>query len=289
MRWITGIACAFLPLSGAMAQPAGGPQQVKQLQEMISHARIIGPESLLSAAIPGAPYAAEEITQFDQTLGDGTHIRREEKTAVYRDSQGRTRRETPSQITIIDPVAGVGYVLNPKAMTGQKMTVSITRTGTSENATVKSGTFSFAIRQQTGPGSSQLTYSPPPEGVAGGVVGGIAGPASGERQIMMYRLGGGAVSSHSTAKPESLGSQSIEGVECEGTRTTDTIPAGAIGNDRPIQTIVERWYSPELKTLVLSKRTDPRNGDETFRLTNVRRTEPAATLFQLPAGYQIAQ
>jgi hypothetical protein len=88
-------------------------------------------------------------------------------------------------------------------------------------------------------------------------------------------------------KSEDLGKQTIEGVIAQGTRTTSTIDAGAIGNDRPIQIVTERWYSPELQTVVMTKTTDPRSGESTFSLTNVRRGEPGTYLFQVPAGYTV--
>src|SRR5213078_3174579 len=74
--------------------------------------------------VKGAPYSADEITENTQVLADGTRIHRETKTAVYRDSEGRTRRETPESIMISDPVANVTYVLNPKTMTAHKMTMA---------------------------------------------------------------------------------------------------------------------------------------------------------------------
>jgi hypothetical protein len=86
---------------------------------------------------------------------------------------------------------------------------------------------------------------------------------------------------------ESLGRQTIEGVQAEGSRTTVTIPAGAIGNERPIQVVSERWYSPELQTLVMTRHSDPRFGETTYRLTNVSRSEPDHSLFEVPAGYKI--
>jgi hypothetical protein len=87
---------------------------------------------------------------------------------------------------------------------------------------------------------------------------------------------------------EDLGKQTIEGVECSGTRTTVTIAAGAIGNDQPIQIVSERWYSADLQEVVLSTNSDPRIGKTTYRLTNLSRNEPAASLFQIPAGYAVA-
>jgi hypothetical protein len=86
---------------------------------------------------------------------------------------------------------------------------------------------------------------------------------------------------------EPLGRRMIEGVNADGTRFVSTIEAGAIGNDRAIQSVSERWYSSELQTVMLSKSSDPRTGEEVFRLANVSRAEPAAYLFQVPAGYQV--
>ena len=78
--------------------------------------------------------------------------------------------------------------------------------------------------------------------------------------------------------------RSIEGVEAEGTRTTVTIPAGEIGNERAIEIVSERWYSPELQLVVMTRHSDPRLGETTYKLTNINRTEPAKTLFEVPAG-----
>lgn len=88
-------------------------------------------------------------------------------------------------------------------------------------------------------------------------------------------------------RTEELGEQNIEGVNAKGTRTITTIPAGAIGNEGPIETIYEKWYSDELKMVVYSKHTDPRFGEQTYRLTNINRTEPDPSLFQVPNGYKV--
>ena len=88
---------------------------------------------------------------------------------------------------------------------------------------------------------------------------------------------------------ESLGTQTIEGVLAEGSRTTVVYPIGAFGNDRPITTVSETWMSPELKMVVLSKNSDPRNGDSTTSLTNLSRSEPDPSLFQIPSDYQVVE
>jgi TonB family protein len=88
-------------------------------------------------------------------------------------------------------------------------------------------------------------------------------------------------------KTESLGKQMVEGVECEGERAVTTMPAGTIGNDRPIETVNETWYSPELKIMILSKRSDPRFGESTYSVTNITRSEPYAELFLPSSDYKL--
>jgi hypothetical protein len=88
-------------------------------------------------------------------------------------------------------------------------------------------------------------------------------------------------------RTESLGSRDVEGVRAEGTRTTVTIEAGAVGNLAPIEIVSERWFSPELRTVVFSRRSDPRFGETTYRLENIVRGEPSPELFRVPADYKV--
>jgi hypothetical protein len=88
-------------------------------------------------------------------------------------------------------------------------------------------------------------------------------------------------------KTERLGQRTIEGMAAEGTRVTTTIPVETIGNDRPIQVVSERWYSPELQVNLRTERRDPRTGDVVFQLTNIRRGEPVRALFEVPSGYVV--
>lgn len=89
------------------------------------------------------------------------------------------------------------------------------------------------------------------------------------------------------ATTEDLGSQTMQGVTVTGVRTTRTIPAGQIGNDKPISIVTEVWTSPELNTIVYSKRTDPRMGEQTFQLTNITRSEPDPSLFTVPSDFKV--
>jgi hypothetical protein len=90
-----------------------------------------------------------------------------------------------------------------------------------------------------------------------------------------------------TVKEEALGERDIEGVRAEGTRTTMTIPANAIGNRAPITAVSERWFSSDLQAVVLTRRSDPRFGETVYRLVNIVRAEPPTALFEIPADYRI--
>jgi len=195
------------------------------------------------ATVKGAPYSATAITESTQTLRDGNKISRKATASVYRDGEGRTRREQtlssigpfsssgqPTQMVFIhDPVAGVQYALDPQTRTAHKMK-----------------TWSGPGPEHKAPSSTQV-------------------------------------------KTESLGTQTIEGIEAEGTRTTLTIPAGQFGNDRPIDIVSERWVSPALQVVVLSRHSDPRMGEHIYRLTNITRSEPARSLFDVPADYTVKE
>jgi hypothetical protein len=285
--------------------------------------------------VKGAPYSADEVNETNQMLADGTRIHREVKTSVYRDSEGRTRRETPDNITITDPVANVTYLLDPKSMTGQKLTMAtgnfmFLRTPGPDVAVSGNGASSTFSIHTDGDGPATITVNGMPMDEKAVAETMAKAKASGSPQIITYDRhevittsgsgggvgigsgtssasasaggGGGAgyrVRSDTMAAPtrvmmkrnagESLGKQMVEGVNADGMRDVTTIPVGSIGNDRPIQITNESWYSEELQMMVSSKRSDPRTGDETFRLTNISRSEPAAFLFQAPSGYQITE
>lgn len=124
-------------------------------------------------------------------------------------------------------------------------------------------------------------------GSSGGLTGSssltVAGIGSGSGTYVYSTSG----QSKYESKTEQLGIRNIEGVDAEGTRTTTTIPADAIGNERPIEMIYERWYSKDLGMVIYSKNSDPRFGEQTYRLTNIVRAEPDPSLFSLPSGYKV--
>ena len=90
-------------------------------------------------------------------------------------------------------------------------------------------------------------------------------------------------------KRETLAAQSIHGLMASGTRVTRTVPAGTIGNSQAFETVRETWMADDLKVPLKTKMTDPRMGTMTMELTNINRSEPDASLFQVPADYTVKQ
>jgi hypothetical protein len=302
----------------AAAQDAERAAKAKA-ETSVMQMKMVG--ALKGTTVKGAPYSAEEVSETNQMLADGTRIHRETRTKVYRDSEGRTRRETPDNITINDPVTNVTYFLAPKTMTGQKLALapgsySLMRSGDMGGAISGDSTSVSIHRSGDGPATITVNGVPLDEKAVAEAM--AKAKASGSTQTFTYERrevttpvgsGSGAGSGAGTGTwtsvadgmvmarstkvmpkrnaGESLGKQMVEGVNAEGTREVSTIAAGDIGNDRPIQISTESWYSAELQMNVMTRHSDPRNGDESFRLTNISRNEPAAYLFQAPAGYQI--
>lgn len=201
--------------------------------------------------VQGAPYSAEAVTQFTQTLPDGDHIQRTTTASVARDSQGRTRVDRSLSavgalsaargaqaraIVIHDPVAGMSYALDPSSKTARSMAIPAAR-----------------VRPNAATGNARSA-----------------------RFL-------------ASAKTEDLGTQVIQGVTAEGKRVTRVIPAGREGNEKEIDIVTETWYSPDLQVVVMSKTSDPRFGDSVYQLNSISRTEPDPALFTVPSDYTVTQ
>jgi hypothetical protein len=89
------------------------------------------------------------------------------------------------------------------------------------------------------------------------------------------------------ASTKDLGTRDFDGIKAEGKLRSYEIPAGEVGNKNPITVSDETWYAPDLQVTVYSKHSDPRSGENVYRLANVKREEPAAALFTVPADYTV--
>ena len=230
-----------------------------------------------AAPVQGAPYSATITNESVQTLADGNRIVESSTGTTVRDSQGRMRQDAPLPpianmspadaphlVFIQDPVAQTSYTLNLTDKTAFKGPAMLPLT--TMGAVGAGGGFAIRIKGASG---------------GGPLIAGLDQPQTAGISRVMVRDGSGKV------QTEDLGSQTMEGVLVNGTRTTRIIPAGQIGNDKPLSIVTEVWTSPELKTVVYSKRSDPRMGDQTFKLTNILRAEPDPSLFTVPADFKI--
>jgi hypothetical protein len=229
-----------------------------------------------SPPIQGAPYSATVTNESIQTLADGNRIVQTSTGTTARDSQGRTRQDAalpaignlsaanaPHLVFIQDPVAQVSYTLNLMDKTAQKIPIP-------------SGAGAGAVTRAAGGAGMFFVQT----GNAGTMGGPLPPPGMAMQKLLV-------ADEQAQVSTEDLGSQMMEGVSVSGVRTRHTIPAGEIGNDRPISIVTEVWTSPDLKTVVSSKRSDPRMGEQTFQLTNIVRVEPDPSLFSVPADFKI--
>jgi hypothetical protein len=212
----------------------------------------------------GAPYYAEAITEFQQTLADGNRIARKSVVRIYRDSEGRVRREdvgadgAVESVTIVDPMSGRSVVLDGDGRPAVADTRRLVVMPRGAGATLEAQRKKVLEGELTRESSLRAERS------------------SGLVPKMRARL-------NEMVTRQDLGQRTIEGVTAEGTRTVTTIPAGTIGNEQPIRIVSEEWFSPDLRVLVLTKHSDPRSGETTYTLSNIVRSEPGRALFEIPA------
>ena len=276
--------------------------------------------------VKGAPYSATAVNESKQILSDGNRIERSSTINLYRDSQGRTRQEQSSGVVFInDVVAGKRYVLNTQRKSARELrsssAVHIAPPGPSSSVVVPAPA-TPPPPQPTKP-HSQMTPEESrswaeemrrwarelAERVRGeheqarerNVV--VARSATSDGQsfisnhVEVIRMDEGQVglapTPHAMPSPPgsgtttTLGSRQFDSVRADGKKTTWTIPAGRIGNKLPIEVVSERWYSPELNLVVLSRHADPRSGERIYRLENIKRDEPSAELFRVPADFTL--
>jgi hypothetical protein len=246
---LMGGAAFAQPGRHGMGMPPGGPGDF---------AFVRGEFGMAGKVVTGAPYSAQAVTQFTQTLADGNHIQRTTTASVARDSQGRTRTErslpaigalagsgTASKAVFIsDPVAGTGYMLDAAHKTARQMPAN-------------------RHRPPSDPSSSSAAGTP-------------------ARGAMRQR-------SDTNVTSDDLGTQVMDGLSVQGKRRTRTISAAQAGSAKDIQVVTETWYSSDLQMVVMSKTSDPRFGDSVYQVTNISRAEPDPSLFTVPSDYQVQQ
>ena len=205
-------------------------------------------EATAAPTVRGVPFSADGVVTLKLVLFDGTRIERTVPARYYRDSEGRVRREqTIMGLAPINPVRESQAVV-----TIVDPVAGFVYTLVGDKQEVQ------RMRLPTGvePRAANLS----------GIV------------RMDPRI---------STVAQSLGTRDFDGIQAVGRRLTITIPAGALGNDRPIEVIDEVWTAQDLRLQVLTTHHDPRTGDSETRFTKISRAEPPADLFKIPAGYKI--
>ncbi|MBZ5621266.1 MAG: hypothetical protein LAQ69_21440 [Acidobacteriia bacterium] len=279
---------------------------------------------ITGAAYSGEEITERVQTLADGTHITETHVQRKvyrdaegrvrtERPLMMGNPMTNSKLESPIVIEITDPVGGFRYVLDTQnrvahrqvlpALTGRQMgaprpSLALQPDGGTPMMGGMGGVMGGIIGSVP---SAAPPPPPPPSGAPQAIAtrplapGDMPAPArasaarSGEFSAMLAPPAGSNADGQIRPKfsTESLGTQTIDGVLVEGTRSTVTYPVGMMGNDREFSTTTESWTSPELKLSVLSKSNDPRTGQNTFRIANLSRTPPDPALFLAPSDYTI--
>ncbi len=314
------IGTLLFAASAAIIVGQQAPQQPSQAAKANDGAKVISRYVTKTES----PFSADEVNESVQTLADGNRIVRRSTGKIYRNSAGRVRRESLGGtggmlgttyayghgVSIASPALGRTYLLNSPLKTATLLTTPDQRiastaakkiTDEAQAKLLAELTTNLKISEEekaklverlksefknvqahTIAGQSGSVNLLPGSGISGAYATTITGsvPTVG----FAYSLGG--PNGKYDIKNEDLGPRDFDGVQATGTRRVTTIPADAIGNERPIEIVYEQWYSKDLGMVVYSKNSDPRFGDQTYKLTNIVRTEPDPTLFSVPTEYK---
>lgn len=205
----------------------------------------------MGRVVKDKPYTATAVTETAQTLSDGNRIVHTNQATFYRDSAGRTRRE--QSINTLGPAG--------PAVSKQIIVLS-------------------------DPVADTEYVLDPADKTARKTRSFWRGRFMGPKEVSGVPMDESFGNSANVTKQD-LGSQTIAGLQCTGTRITRTIPAGQIGNEKPIVSVKEVWYSAEIDGIVQSKSTDPRFGTTTYTLSEVKLGEQPQQLFTVPADYKV--
>lgn len=198
----------------------------------------------------GIPFSADVVNETTRVLPDGNRIHRETHGKTFRDSEGRTRNETET------------------ALPDGSKRVQVTIIDPVQQA------FIFLDPQTNTATVSHFKQPTPVDHVVANLQN--AAPVA-------------PVGPQTPPKREAIGTKEIEGFTVSGTRMTMTTDAGRIGNEKPIVSVHETWFSEDLKMALLTTRDDPQSGQDMRRVTNIRTGDPDPLLFQIPADYTVRE
>jgi hypothetical protein len=281
----TTLAPAFLPASLCGTVQARKPEKGNvAFQSFVSDDKLTTTlnmkiETMSGKTVTGSPFSATEESHTLQVPGDGTRIGQNESDKYFRDSDGRTRTERNNGDTVIvsNPVSGVTSEISTANKTARKIMVS--HPGPVQyrqpGRCCAAGQFQRRSHSRKNIAQSIIVTAEAP----------VAGTLS-STEARSFALS--ALPAADLNIPlEDLGTQIVNGAPAKCARSTVTIPAGQIGNDRQIEIVSERRSSGDVRKLIKSSGKDPGFGETTYEVTNILRGLQGPTLFQIPCDFKV--
>lgn len=307
-----------LALVGALAVTAAAAQPIELFAPFDDH-RFAAGTLADERVVKGAPYCADAVHETIQTLADGNRIVKRQSSRLCRDGEGRTRQEVErgsrKSVYLRDPVARENWVLDPERKAARRLRgaggLHFDFDHLADGAAwreyaerMREWARHMAERVKQGDVADRLAPPAPPAPPAPAVVRPVAptppvAPGR-EVEVQVLRLGDGegpvalppavrwTAQLHAPRGPgvlTPLPAREIEGVRAHGERTTWTIEAGKLGNEKPIEIVREVWTAPELALTLATRDFDPRSGEVHYRLANLKRGEPDPALMKVPADF----
>lgn len=207
------------------------------------------------------PFSATVQTTHEEKFADGNAIHGLIVTHEYRDSAGRIRGETSMLCNIA-----------PDGQLRPNLIISV-------NDPVARTSMSWQVNGMGGK-IVRIGHQPDPQTAP-------TAPALTEEQRKQNAL----VQEHwrKNNRTEKLGTRTIAGVLCDGTRTVRTTPAEELGNEQPIESIDEIWVARDPGLVMLRITDDPQNGRTTTEVTDLSLADPDPSLFAPPPGYKLVE
>lgn len=282
LQWLP--ACVFVFLFSATAVGQNGPALPTQISGpgMIAFSASFGGTLNGVDNVKGNPFSADVAYEFTQVLANENRIHREWHGKIFRDAEGRIRYEVEDalqlplrairrvHITIHDPVSQTSVMLDPltkRAIVNHFVAPRRDAAGREMGGGVGSATGNPDAGRSAAETLEQLNTLQQTPGPASAAI----------EQKLLHR------------KKEDLGTKEIEGFTASGTRFSNTTPAGEIGNEKPMVSMTETWWSEDLKAALAQVHDDPLSGRRRMQLTNIQLGEPDAQLFQIPSDYKVQE
>jgi hypothetical protein len=241
------LLCAGLLASGASAQDDQPAHPVMPAQD--GGVREVM-ESIVVPPIPDEPFIATLATEWVRPTPDGGTITLVNRRQIARDTQGRLYEQR--------------WALVPKGGDVHSIMTWIQVADPSQRTVYNCNAIKLVCHL--------LVYDPAPDLAAAVQHLPPAGPMRGGR---------------GTVEVENLGMKTVAGMDAVGTRVTTTLAAGVMGNDRPVTRTTETWRSDQLALNLISIRSAPLTGTQTFTITELDPNPPDPQLFQPPAGFKV--